>query len=90
MLVHCLTLYHYIIYIDFNILVQLRLKHPSHHPLIGEPRILQIKTHHFVVVISSRGDKSGLLLITQGQWYLMILLKGVQKAHPRMAYSCIY
>ena len=89
MLRHHLTLHHHIIYIDLNILVQLWLKHLSYHSLIGKPCILQTKVHHFVVVISNRSDKSCLLLITQGQWYLMISLEGIQKAHPRMAYSCI-
>ena len=59
-------------------------------PLIGRPYILQSKRHHFVVVISSRSNKNCLLLIIQSQWYLVVSLEGIQKAHPRMAYSCIH
>ena len=42
---HHFTLYHHIIYIDFNILAQLWLKHPSHHSLIGRPCILKTKRY---------------------------------------------
>ena len=87
---HHLTLYHHIIYINLNILAQLWLKHLSHHSLIGRPCILQTKRYHLVVVISSRSDKNCLLLITQGQWYLMVSLEGIYKAHSRMVYSCIH
>ena len=65
MLGHHLTLHHHIIYINLNILAQLWLKHSSHHPLIDGPYILQTKRHHVVVIISSRSDKSCLLLITK-------------------------
>ena len=63
MLGHHLTLHHHIIYINLNILAQLWLKHPSHHPLIDKLYILQTKKHHLIVAISSRSDKNYLLLI---------------------------
>ena len=77
MLGHHLSLYHHIIYVDLNILAQLWLEHPDHHPLIGRPCIFQTKVHHFVVVVSSGSDKSRLLLIFQGQWYLMVSLESI-------------
>ena len=90
MLGHHLTLPPYIIYINLNVLAQLWLKHPSHHPLIGRPCILQSKKHHLVVVISNGSEKNCLFLIIQSQWYLVVSLEGIQKAHPRMAYSGIH
>ena len=42
------------------------------------------------MVVPDRGNKSNLLLIVQGQRYLMITLEGIQEAHPRMADSGIY
>ena len=42
------------------------------------------------MVVLNRGDKSNLLLIVQGQRYLMITLEGIQEAHPKMADSGIY
>ena len=61
-----LTLDHHVVYIDFNILAQLWLKHFSHHPLIGRPCIFQSKRHHLVMVVSNRSYKSDFLLIFQG------------------------
>ena len=58
MLGHYLALYNHIINIDFNALAQLWLEHSSHHPLISRPCIFQTKGHHFVVIISSRSNKS--------------------------------
>ena len=46
--------------------------------------------HYFVMVVLNRGNKSSLLLIVQGQRYLMITLEGIQEAHPKMADSGIY
>ena len=84
------TLYHHIIYIDLNTLAQLWFKHPSHHPLVDKPCIFQTKGHHFVVVVSGGSEKSCIFLITQGQWYLVVPLKGIQEAHLRMAHDCIH
>ena len=42
------------------------------------------------MVVPDKGNKSSLLLIVQGQRYLMITLEGIQKVHPRMADSGIY
>ena len=75
-----LTLDHHVVYIYFNILAQLWFKHPSHHPLISRPCIFKYK----------RSDESYFFLIFQGQRYLVVALKGVQKAHSRMTYSDIY
>ena len=94
-----LTFHHHIIYINLIIFAQLWLEYLGHHPLIDRPYILQSddrpyilqsKRHHLVVVISSRINKSCLLLITQSQWYLMVPLKSIQKTHPMMAYSCVH
>ena len=90
MLRHHLTLHHHIIYIDLDTLAQLRFKHSSHHSSIGRPCIFQTKGHHFVMVISCRGDKSYLFLIIQSQWYLVVSLEGIQKTHPMVAYNCIH
>ena len=62
MLENHLALHYHIIYISFNILIQLCLKHLSHHPLIGRPRIFQAKGHHLVIVVSNRNNKSCLFL----------------------------
>ena len=82
---HYLAFYHHIINIDFNVLAQLWFEHSRHHPLIGGTCVLQAKRHYFVVVVPSMCHKGCLLLILQGQWYLMIDLKGIQETHPRMA-----
>ena len=42
------------------------------------------------MVVPDRGNKSNLLLIVQGQRYLMITLKGIQETHPRIIDSGIY
>ena len=42
------------------------------------------------MVIPNKSNKSYLLLIIQSQRYLVVPLKGVQKAHPKMAYSGIH
>ena len=90
MLRNHLTFHHHIIHVDFDVLSQLRLKHPCHHSLICGSCIFQIKWHNFVMVVPDRGNKSSLLLIVQGQRYLMITLEGIQEAHPRMTDSGIY
>ena len=90
MLRNHLTFHHHIIYINLDIFPQLRLEHPCHHSLICGSCILQTEWHHFVMVVPDRGNKSSLLLIVQGQRYLLITLEGIQKAHPRMADSGIY
>ena len=82
--------YNYIINIDFNAPTQLWFEHLSHHPLINRPCVFQTKGHHFVVIISSRSNKSYFFLIIQCQWYLMILLKSIQETHSRMSYCCIH
>ena len=64
-----------------------RRKEP--HPLISRSCIFQTKGHHLVMIVSSGSNKSCLFLIVQGQWYLVISLKGIQETHPRMAYRCI-
>ena len=40
MIGYFLTFYYHVIYVDFNILPQLRFKHFSHHPLISGSCIL--------------------------------------------------
>ena len=74
---HQFTLYHHVIYIDFVTFTHLQLKHPGHHPLVGETGVLQTKKHHFIVVVSDGGDKSYLFLVVGSQEYLMVSLKGV-------------
>ena len=90
MLRNHLTFHHHIIYVDFDVLPQLRLKHSCHHFLICGSCIFQTKWHYFVMVVSNMGNKSNLLLIVQGQRYLMITLESIQEAHLRMANSGIY
>ena len=90
MLRNHLTFHHHIIYVDFDVFPQLRLKHPCHHFLICGSYILQIEWHYFVMVVPDKGNKSSLLLIIHGQRYLMIALEGIQETHPRMADSGIY
>ena len=87
MLRNHLTFHHHIIYVNLDVFPQLRLEHPYHHSLICGSHILQTEWHHFVMIVPDRGNKSSLV---QGQRYLMITLKGIQKAHPRMADSGIY
>ena len=60
-----LALNYHIIDVNLNVFPQLRLKHPSHHPLIGSPYILQTKGHHLIMVISSISDESYPLLVIQ-------------------------
>ena len=67
MLGNHLTFHYHVIYIDFNAFAQLRLKHPSHHPLVGGPCIFQTKRHHLVMVVSNGSDKSCLFLVVYGQ-----------------------
>ena len=85
-----LALHHHIINVNFDLFPLLKLKYPNHRPLIGSPGILQTKGHHLIVIISSRSDKSCLLLVIHSQRYLMVPLKGIEKTHPRMAHSCIH
>ena len=42
------------------------------------------------MIISHRSNKSCFFLVIQCQGYLVISLKGIQKAHLKMAYRCIY
>ena len=90
MLRNHLTFHYHIIYVNLNVFPQLRLEHSCHHSLICGSCILQTEWHHFVMVVPDSGNKSSLLLIVQGQRYLMITLEGIQKAHPMMADSGIY
>ena len=85
-----LALNYHIIDVNLNVFPQLWLKHPSHHPLIGSPSILQPKRHHLIVIISNRSDKSYFLLIIHSQGYLMVPLKGIEKTHLRMVHRCIH
>ena len=77
MLGNHLTFHHHIIYVDFDVLPQLRLKHPRHHSLIYGSCIFQTEWHYFVMVVLDKSNKSSLLLIVQGQRYLMITLEGI-------------
>ena len=63
MIGYFLAFYYHVIYVDFNILPQLRFEHLSHHSLISGSCILQTKGHHLVVVIPNGSDKSRFLLI---------------------------
>ena len=90
MLRNHLTFHYHIIYVNLDVFLQLSLERPYHHYLICGSCILQTEQHHFVMVVPDRCNKSSLLLIVQSQRYLVITLKGIQKAHPRMANSGIY
>ena len=63
MLEHHFTLHYHVIYIDFNILAQLRFKNLSRHPLIGGSFIFQAKGHDLVVVASNESNKICLFLV---------------------------
>ena len=63
MILYLLALYYHVIYVDFNILAQLRFKYLSHHPLIGRSCIFQAEGHHLLMVVSSGSNKSCLFLI---------------------------
>ena len=52
-------------------------EHSSHHLLIGGTCVLQAKHHYFVVIVPNMRHKGCLLLILQGQRYLMGALKGI-------------
>ena len=52
------ALYNHVIKIDFNALVQLWFEYFSHHSLISRSCVFQPKGHHFVVIVSSRCNKS--------------------------------
>ena len=90
MLGHHFALHNHVIDINFNTSTKLGFEHFSHHPLVGRSGIFQTEGHHFVMVVPNRGDKSSLLLIVRGQWYLVISLEGIQKTHPRMTHGCIH
>ena len=90
MLGHHFTLHNHVIDINFNTSTKLWFKHFSHHALVGRSDVFQTEGHHFVMVVPNRGDKSSLLLIVRGQWYLVISLEGIQKTHPRMTHGCIH
>ena len=79
MLRNHLTFHHHIIYVDFDVLPQLWLKHSCHHSLICGSYIFQTEWHYFVMVVPDKGNNSSLLLIVQVQRYLMITLEGSKK-----------
>ena len=82
-----LTFHYHIIYVNLDVFPQLQLEHPCHHSLICGSCILQTEWHYFAMVVPYRGNKSSLLLIVQGQRYLMITLESVQETHSKMADS---
>ena len=45
---------------------------------------------HLIVIVPYRSNKGCLLLIIHSQGYLVVSLKGIQKAHLRMTYSGIH
>ena len=63
MIGYFLAFHYHVIYVDFNILPQLRFEHLSYHPLVSGSCILQAKGHHLVMVIFNGSDKSCFLLI---------------------------
>ena len=52
MIGYLLTVHYYVIYVDFNILAQLRFKHLSHHPLIDGSCIFQVEGQYLVVGVT--------------------------------------
>ena len=63
MIGYLVALHYHVIYVDFNILAQLRFKHLIHQPLISGPYIFQAEGHYLVMVVSSGSNKSCLFLI---------------------------
>ena len=90
MLYFLLALYHHIIDVDLDNAPNFISEHSSHHPLICGTSILQPKWHHSVMVVSVGRDKRLLLLVLDSQGDLMIILKSVKKAHPRVPICGIY
>ena len=90
MLGHHLTLHHHVIYIHFNIFAHLCFEHLGHHPLIRRSNIFQAERHHLIMIIPHGSDKRRFLLIVKGQWYLIVSLKSIKEAHPRITYGCIH
>ena len=66
MLEHQFALYNHVVYVDFNVLTHLRLKHSGHHSLVGGTCVLQIKGHHLIVVVSNGCNESCLFLVFYG------------------------
>jgi len=84
------TLYHHIVDVYFYRTPYFIPEHPRHHPLVRGSGVLQSKWHHILVIVGIWGDECCLFLILRCQGNLMIPLKGVQKAHPRVSVRGIY
>ena len=84
-----LTLNYHVIYIHFHCTLNLISEHPYHHPLISGPCIFKSKGNHCVVIIVLWGYKGHFLLILGCQCDLVITLKCIQEAHPRVTICCI-
>ena len=84
------TLHHYIINIYLHYTPNLISKHPRHHPLMGNPSILQAKWHNDVVIISIERNECCLFLILGSQGNLMVTLKSIKETHPWVSVCCIY
>ena len=84
------SLYHHIIDVNLDGVPDFISEHSSHHPLICGTSILQPKWHHSIMVVSVGRDKRYLLLVLGSQGNLMITLKSIKKAHPRVPICGIY
>ena len=87
---HQFALYYHVVYIHFNGFAHLLFKHPSHHPLIGRPSILQAKGHHLIIIVVNWGDESSFFLVFGSHGYLMVALESVQETHSGVSDSRIY
>ena len=65
-------------------------EHPCHHPLVRGSGVLQSKWHHVIVIVRIRGDERCFFSVLGCQSNLMIPLKGIQEAHPRVSVCGIY
>ena len=72
------------------VLVNIRFKLDISMPVMVTNPSIGSQRHYFVMVVSDRGHAWFFFLISWGQWYLMITLEGIQEAHSRVAYSCVY
>ena len=90
MLLFLLALYHHIIDVNFHRMPDLFSKHPSIHPLISGPCILQAEWQYRVMIVGFRRNKWCFLLILNSQSNLMVPLESIQKTHMRVSISGVH
>ena len=84
------TLYYHIVNVYFYRAPNFLSKHPCHHLLVRGSGVLQPKWHYVIVIVCIRGNECCLFSVLGCQGNLVIPLKGVQEAHPRVSVCSIY